>query len=86
MQYIDMHYDTLMKGYLGFKKDIYQSKRNMVDVWRLYEAGVEAQFQHFMKAGGEGCVGIGTDFDGISDHFDVGGPQKMELLFYALQK
>ncbi len=44
MQYIDMHCDTLMKGYLGFKKDIYQSKRNMVDVQRLYEAGAEAQF------------------------------------------
>ncbi len=47
---------------------------------------IVAQFQHFVRVGGEGCVGIGTDFDGISGHFEVGGPQQMELLFHALQK
>lgn len=41
---------------------------------------------HLVKCGGEECAAIGTDFDGISGDFEVGSPNKMELLFDALKK
>jgi membrane dipeptidase len=36
--------------------------------------------------GGEECVGLGTDFDGISGQFEIGQPTDMEKLFDALLK
>lgn len=50
-------------------------------------ADMVAHVNHMMKYGGEDVVALGTDFDGISgDHFDVGNPLQMELLFDALKK
>lgn len=42
--------------------------------------------RHFIEVGGEDCVGIGTDFDGIGGKLEVGEPGRLELLFSALEK
>ncbi len=42
--------------------------------------------EHFIKIGGTECVGIGTDFDGISGEFEISDCRKMELFFHELQK
>ena len=47
---------------------------------------IVAHIKHFIKCGGEECVALGTDFDGISGEFEIGSPNKMELLFEALKK
>ena len=39
---------------------------------------------HFVQVGGEDCVALGTDFDGIGGTVEVDDPTKMELLFDAL--
>ena len=41
---------------------------------------------HFVNQGGEDCVGLGTDFDGIQGQFEIGQPTDMEMLFQALLK
>ena len=42
---------------------------------------------HFIKVGGEDCVGIGTDFDGISNRaIEVKDPSYMPLFYDALLK
>lgn len=41
---------------------------------------------YFMDKGGVECVGIGTDFDGISGEFEISDCTKMELLFDALHR
>ena len=41
---------------------------------------------HFINKGGEDCVGLGTDFDGIQGQFEIGQPTDMEMLFQALLK
>lgn len=45
-----------------------------------------AHVLHFMKIGGEDCVGIGTDFDGITDTLEISHPTDMHLLFHYLKK
>ena len=45
-----------------------------------------AHVLHFMKVGGEDCVGLGTDFDGIGGSLEIGHPTRMYLLFDLLQK
>lgn len=42
--------------------------------------------RHLADVGGLCCVALGTDFDGIRGTFDVGSPDKMDLLFTALKK
>lgn len=42
--------------------------------------------KHFIEVGGEDCVGIGTDFDGIGGHLEVGEPGQLAFLFDALEK
>jgi membrane dipeptidase len=39
---------------------------------------------HFIDIGGEDCVGLGTDFDGIDGTFEIGRPTEMTKLFDAL--
>lgn len=41
---------------------------------------------HFIDKGGIGCVGIGTDFDGIGGELEIADCTQMELLFTALRK
>lgn len=41
---------------------------------------------HFIQVGGEDCVAIGTDFDGIEGTPEINEPTKMEWLYAALQK
>ena len=41
---------------------------------------------HFINVGGEDCVGLGTDFDGITGTFEIGRSMEMHLLFDALQR
>lgn len=41
---------------------------------------------HFIKTGGEDCVGLGTDFDGIEGTFEIGHPTQMHLLFEELSR
>lgn len=45
-----------------------------------------AHVDHLFQVGGEDCVGIGTDFDGIEGSFEIDECSKMPFLFYALQK
>ncbi|MBQ3165398.1 MAG: dipeptidase [Lachnospiraceae bacterium] len=45
-----------------------------------------AHVMHFIKIGGEDCIGIGTDFDGIENVPMISNPTQMPLLFDALQK
>lgn len=45
-----------------------------------------AHVLHFIKVGGEDCVGIGTDFDGIEGELEIAHPTQMSLLFDALEK
>ncbi|MCC8163801.1 MAG: dipeptidase [Lachnospiraceae bacterium] len=45
-----------------------------------------AQVRHMMSVGGEECVAIGTDFDGVTGTFEVGSPDRMNILFDALKK
>ena len=40
--------------------------------------------QHLIDMGGEECVGIGTDFDGIGGNLEIDTCTKMPLLFEAL--
>lgn len=45
-----------------------------------------AHVLHFIKVGGEDCVGLGTDFDGIGGSFEIGHPTEMDKLFAALSQ
>ena len=45
-----------------------------------------AHVLHFIKVGGEDCIGIGTDFDGIDNVPEIAHPTQMSLLFDALEK
>lgn len=47
---------------------------------------LSAHVLHFIKIGGEDCVGIGTDFDGIWGELEIEHPTQMSLLFDALEK
>ena len=42
--------------------------------------------EHFIHIGGEECVGIGTDFDGISGTFEISDCTKMNLFFDELHR
>lgn len=42
--------------------------------------------KHFINVGGEGVVGLGSDFDGIGGNLEVGSPDKVHLIFDALKK
>jgi membrane dipeptidase len=42
--------------------------------------------KHISNVGGEDIVGIGTDLDGIGGDLEIGSPDKMYLLFDALEK
>ena len=42
--------------------------------------------EHFIKIGGEECVGIGTDFDGIGGKFEISDCTKMNLFFDELHR
>lgn len=45
-----------------------------------------AHVLHFIRIGGEECVGIGTDFDGIEGILEIAHPTQMNLLFEYLEK
>lgn len=45
-----------------------------------------AHVVHFISVGGEECVGLGTDFDGVEDTLEINGPEKMDLLFEELKR
>lgn len=42
--------------------------------------------EHFIKIGGEDCVGIGTDFDGIGGKFEISDCTKINLFFEELHR
>lgn len=41
---------------------------------------------HFIRIGGEDCVGLGTDFDGVGGSLEIEHPSQMPLLFDLLKK
>ncbi len=41
---------------------------------------------HFIDVGGEDCVGLGTDFDGVGGNLEISCPAQMTLLFDLLEK
>ena len=40
---------------------------------------------HMLKTGGEDCIALGSDFDGIHGELEIGSPSDMHLLFGALR-
>lgn len=42
--------------------------------------------EHYRQIGGEDCVGIGTDFDGIGGTFDIKDCTDMHLLFEEMER
>lgn len=42
--------------------------------------------RYMTNVGGEDCVALGTDFDGICGELEIGNPLQMELLFDRLKK
>ena len=42
--------------------------------------------QHFVQLGGIECVGLGSDFDGITSNLEVKDASKMQIIFDALGK
>lgn len=42
--------------------------------------------EHMRQVGGEDCVGIGTDFDGISGTYEIDACDKMHLLFEEMER
>ena len=40
---------------------------------------------HFINVGGEDCVGLGTDFDGVEGNLEIAHPGQMDLLFDELK-
>ncbi len=55
-------------------------------IYQQYIEALCAHVLHFIRIGGEDCVGIGTDFDGMEVVGPIDCPQKMELLFDTLEK
>lgn len=47
---------------------------------------VTAHARHIFKTGGEDCLGLGSDFDGIDTNEALPGAQSMEKLWEALRK
>lgn len=47
---------------------------------------IAAHVAHFIQVGGEDCVALGTDFDGIGGQVEVDEPTKMGLLLDALRR
>ena len=41
---------------------------------------------YMLKVGGEDCIALGTDFDGVGGHLEISHPTQMERLFDALHK
>lgn len=48
--------------------------------------GLCAHVDYLFQVGGEDCVAIGSDFDGVEGSFEIDECSKMPLLFDALQK
>lgn len=42
--------------------------------------------KHLIQIGGEDCVGIGSDFDGMEGKLPIDNPVKMQLLFEGLER
>lgn len=49
-------------------------------------ADVVRHAAYIVKTGGEDCLGLGSDFDGIDTHEELPGADKMELLWEALKQ
>lgn len=45
-----------------------------------------AHVLHMLKVGGEDCIALGTDFDGMDGSFEIGSPTQMWRLFDALKR
>lgn len=45
-----------------------------------------AHIRHLMNVGGEECVAIGTDFDGIQGNFEIQDPVGMRILYEEMEK
>jgi membrane dipeptidase len=41
---------------------------------------------HMLRVGGEDCIALGTDFDGMDGEFEIDCPTKVPLLFEALHR
>lgn len=45
-----------------------------------------AQLRHMIQVGGEDCPAIGSDFDGMKGKMQIGGSDKMQLLFEQMER
>lgn len=61
-------------------------RKNEAAAMRSSVEDLAAHVLHFINVGGEECVGIGSDFDGIEGELEIDCPTKMELLFEELTK
>ena len=63
-------------GFLG--KDIHNSDSRVEDMIR--------HLQHLWNKGGEDCLALGSDLDGIGGNLEIGSPDQMPRLFDAMSK
>ena len=63
-------------GFLG--KDIHNSDSRVDDMI--------LHLQHLWNKGGEDCLALGSDLDGIGDNLEIGSPDQMPRLFDAMSK
>ena len=42
--------------------------------------------KHIRKIGGIGCIGLGSDFDGISGNLEMGDAGKLPMLAHAMER
>ena len=68
------------------KEVILQAEKRDETVIRSRVQDLVAHVMHFFRTGGEDCVGIGTDFDGMEGALEISSPLEMDLLFQELQK
>ena len=65
--------------YAPFVRPDMQNARYEIDALVLH-------VKHLMQIGGEDCVGIGSDFDGMDGDLLIDNPVKMQLLWDALEQ
>ncbi len=49
-------------------------------------ARMAAHARHMLKVGGSGCLGLGSDFDGISGEFEIQDCSQMQKLVEGLER
>ncbi|MBE5948240.1 MAG: membrane dipeptidase [Lachnospiraceae bacterium] len=68
---------------INFYPPFLSDKKNSAEELLLYTI---SHIRHMINKGGIGCVGLGTDFDGIDGKLAISDASKMQILYEALKK